>query len=220
MFGTSAFLSARPSCFRPVFTHMIASCGADLSKATSQRRSVPDVAAPRCGLPPLLLPGPPLTRENSWPIWRKSRAAKCPNIPSRAKSESAVRQSFEGFLARRLRASGPRVSNAMQSAQNIGKNPVASWVTPFAVAPIALIEIATVHAAHSSFIPALATTELATFTAFLWIGPRYLKLDITVYAGEFVKKNWMMLALMPLVLHLPLVTLMFEHSGMGFSIGT
>ena len=70
------------------------------------------------------------------------------------------------------------------------------------------------------FLYAMISVELATFTAFLWIGPRYLKLDITVYAGEFVKKNWMMLALMPLVLHLPLVTLMFEHSGMGFSIGT
>ena len=35
----------------------------------------------------------------------------------------------------------------MQSAQNIGKNTVAPWVTPFAVAPIALIEIAADHAA-------------------------------------------------------------------------
>ena len=69
------------------------------------------------------------------------------------------------------------------------------------------------------FLYAVISVELLTITLFLWLSPRFLGFDITVYMGEFVKKNWITIAAMPLILHFPLVTIMFEHSGMGFAIG-
>jgi hypothetical protein len=68
------------------------------------------------------------------------------------------------------------------------------------------------------FLLTVILVELVTLTLFVRLSPKYLGFDVTTYADEFMKKNWIILALMPALLHFPVASLMFEHSGMGFVV--
>ncbi|GMH55323.1 hypothetical protein TL16_g03662 [Triparma laevis f. inornata] len=48
---------------------------------------------------------------------------------------------------------------------------------------------------------------------------RFFTFDPRPYIGDFVREKWYLFVFTPVMLHFPCLTFMFDHSGMGFTVG-